>query len=141
VEMLLKDLKKQIKKSEIYAISAVTGKGIPELIHGVYKNLKKIREEEKPEQIAKRKTHKVFKPHLKMASKRFEVKQVRKNTFLVRGKSIEKMIQMTDFSNEEAVERMYQTFEKSGVYKELIKKGAQDGDKLQITNKIIIFRK
>lgn len=141
VEMLLKDLKKQIKKSEIYAISAVTGKGIPELIHAVYKNLKKIREEEKPEQIAERKTHKIFKPHLKMASKRFEVKQVRKNTFLVRGKSIEKMIQMTDFSNEEAVERMYQTFEKSGVYKELIKKGAKDGDKLQITNKIIIFRK
>ncbi|MFC1655317.1 GTPase ObgE [Patescibacteria group bacterium] len=141
VELLLKDIKGKIRKPKIYVISAVTGEGIPELIHAVYKDLKEIREHEASEKTIVKKVHKVFKPHLKIASKRFEVKKVRKNTFLVRGKAIEKMIQMTDFSKEEAVERMYLSFEKTGVYKELIKLGAQDGDKLQITNKIIIFRK
>ncbi len=141
IELLLKHLKNKIRKAKIYAVSAVTGEGIPKLIHAVYKDLKKIRKQEKSEKSVIQKAHKIFKPHLKIASKRFEIKKVRKNTFLIRGKSIEKMIQMTDFSKEEAVQRMYLNFEKTGIYKELIKKGAKDGDKLQITNKIIIFRK
>lgn len=141
LDLLVKDLKKKIKKSEIYTISAVTGAGIPELMHAVHKELQKIREAEKVEKPVIKKTHKVFKPHLKIASKRFEVTKVKKNIFLVRGKSIEKMVQMTNFSNEEALERVYKIIEKSGIYKELVRKGAVDGDKLHITNKIIIFRK
>lgn len=151
VELILKDTQKHIKKFKIFPISAVTGEGIKEMILETYKLLKEVRKKEKEEMPMKKYTHKIYKPHLKAAGKRFEVRflkfftkgpnKERHRIFTIRGKSIEKLVQMTDFSNEQAVERIYAHLNRSGIQKELIKQGAIDGDELYIGNKILIYRK
>lgn len=145
-ELILKELKKKIRKYEIFPISAVSGKGIPELIMQTYKYLKEIREKEKNIEPEKMVEHKVYRPHLKLASKRFEILLIkgaksRKRSFKISGKNIEKKVQMTDFNNEEAVERIYRYIEKTGIHKKLLEKGAEAGDELLIGNKILIFRR
>jgi len=145
VTMLTKELKGNIKNTQIFQISAVTGKGVSELILATYKLLKLARKENKTEK--KIESYKVHKPHLKISSKRFEITLINegnnshsKKAFNVKGKSIEKMVQMTNFNNEQGVERIYAYIEKSGIFKELRAKGAKEGDDLQIANKILNFR-
>lgn len=147
--LLIKDFKKKVRKHPITAISAVSGKGVPELMKEVYKLLQKVRIEEKSQPKKEKVTHKVFKPHLKMSSKRFEIIQVKskgagknaKQVFNIRGKSIEKKVQMTNFNSEEAMQRFYMYLEKSGIHKQLLNKGAKEGDELIIGNKLLQFRK
>lgn len=145
-DLLYKEIKSKIRKYKIFTISAVTGQGIPELILETYKLIKEVRQTEKDKSLEEKIEHKVYRPHLKLASKRFEVVQVKngrskKKSFRILGKNIEKNVQMTDFSNEEAIERIYRYIEKSGIQKELLKKGAEEGDELFVGNKILLFRK
>jgi GTP-binding protein len=149
-EMLINEIKKQTKKSKIFSISAVTGEGIDELVLAIDKELEKVRKKEKKEPSETKKQPVVLRPHLKMAGKRFEVNFVKYgkkgpdnekySIFSVKGKNIEKMVQMTDFKNEQAVERIYRYIERSGIADELKKLGAKDGDELYIVNKILTFR-
>ncbi len=146
LNLILKELKEKLKKHKIYPISAVTGKGISELIIATNKLSEKelSKKDSKKEEIISE--HKVYRPHLKLASKRFEIKQIqtgssKRNKFKISGKNIEKIVQMSDFNNEEAIERIYRYLEKSGIQKKLLEKGATEGDELYIGNKILLFRK
>lgn len=148
-DLLIKEFKKKVRKHPIMAISAVSGKGVPELIKEVYKLLQTVREQEKTAPKEVKVEHKVFKPHLKMSSKRFEIIQIKskgrginaKQVFNIRGKAIEKKVQMTNFNSEEALQRFYIYLEKSGIHKQLLNKGAKEGDELIIGNKLLQFRK
>lgn len=149
VDLLMKDLKKRIKKFKVYPISAITGEGLKDLMLEAHKLLKEHKDDFVEKTVAK--PHKVFRPHLEKTKARYEVKFLRfigrgggdnkQKIFTIRGKSIEKMVQMTDFKNEQAVERIYRYLEKSGIQKKLFSQNAIDGDELYIGNKIIIFRK
>lgn len=131
------------------AISAVSGQGVPELMKETYKILKGIRKIEDILPAKEKAVHKIFKPHLKMSSKRFEIVQLKskgrgknaKQVFNIRGKAIEKKVQMANFNNEEGLERFYMYLEKSGIHKNLKDKGAKEGDELVIGLKLIIFRR
>jgi len=145
-DLLYKELKKKLRKYKVFLISAVSGKGIPELIIETHKLIEKVKKEEKSKKPEKMVEHKIYRPHLKLASKRYEVLVVKKGrtkkkSFRVLGKNIEKIVQMSDFSNEESIQRIYRYLERSGIHKELTSKGAIEGDELHISNKIIIFRK
>lgn len=147
MDMLEKEIKKKAKKIPIFQISAATGKGVDKLVLETYKILKEVKAKKEEKSEEKIVSYKVHKPHLKMSSKRFEIIAVKQsdnpnkpNVFAIKGKSIEKMVQMTDFGNEQGIERIYAYLEKSGINKELKKKGAQEGDELQIVNKILSFR-
>lgn len=149
-ELFKKDLQKHVKKYKIFLISAVTGEGISEMLLETYKVLKKVREEEIANPKIIKTPVKIFKPHLKLAGKRFEitllkVKHVshdekKHNIFVIKGRGIEKNAQMTNFANDEALERLYRYIDKSGIKKELIHYGARPDDQIHIGNKILIFR-
>lgn len=147
--LVVREFKKKVRKFPIMAISAVSGQGIPELMNETYKLIKQVRKVENVDSTKEINTHKTFRPHLKMSSKRFEVVQLKskgrgknaKQVFNIRGKSIEKKVQMANFNNEEGLERFYLYLEKSGIHKSLINKGAKEGDELIIGLKLIIFRK
>ncbi|MFC1809872.1 GTPase ObgE [Patescibacteria group bacterium] len=145
-DLLYKEIKKKIRKYEIFKISSVSGKGIPELMKVTYKLIKKIREDEKKIKPKKMTEHKIYRPHLKLASKRYEIfvtkgkGRSKKKIFRILGKNIEKKVQMSDFSNEEAIQRIYSYLNKSGIQKKLVEKGANEGDELHIGNKILIYR-
>jgi len=143
-EFLKKDLQKHLKGKKIFLISAVTGAGIPELIIQTHKSLKDVKEEEKFIKFEKKSPLKIFKPHLKLSGKRYEISMIKskkERIFVVKGRGIEKITQMTNFSNDEAIQRVYTYLEKSGIQKALARKGAQDGDQICISDKILIFRK
>jgi len=149
-ELFKKDMKKEIKKFKIFLISAVSGAGIPEMLMETYKLLKKVREEEILNPKKLKTPVKVFKPHLKLAGKRFEVtllkvkhvsrSEKKHNIFVVKGRGIEKIAQMTNFANFEALERLYRYIDKSGIKKDLLHNGAKPDDQIHIGNKILIFR-
>lgn len=148
LDLLMSETKKHIKKHPVFPVSAVTGRGINDLIIKINEVLKDLRKKQKP---AVKKSIVKLKPHLKLAGKRFEVRFVKKGIhggaekkdygiYSIKGKNIEKMVQMTDFSNDQAIERIYDYIERSGINKELMKLGAKDGDELYIGNKILIYR-
>jgi len=147
-ELILSDFKKKVRKYKTYTISSVTGSGINKMILEVYKVLSEARKKDKEEPETSVTSHKIFRPHLEKPSQRYEVKFVKnsgrgknkKKVYIINGKNIEKMVQMTDFRNDHAVERIYNYLIKSGIQKELLKLGADDDDELHIREKILTFR-
>jgi len=154
-KMLEEELQSHVKKAKIFSISAVTGDGIKELVLEVYKQLVKERKKlakttAAAKETIKKKDYTLFKPELKTASDRFDI--VIERTFInietgqehkqfnIKGKAIEKLIQMTNVKNIEGLERVYKYIESTKIKKELLKMGAIDGDYLSIGKKMLIFR-
>jgi GTPase len=97
--------------------------------------------------------HKVFRPHLtderyyrveKLTAARIpnELKDTSKkrSIYKVTGKRIEQIVNMTNFENTEAVERVYDVLKKMKIKKELQKLGAVDQDRVIVGRQTIEFR-
>ncbi|MBI2463437.1 GTPase ObgE [Candidatus Peregrinibacteria bacterium] len=132
-------------KGKILAISAITGKGMSELVFTMWKRLnarKRLAAKDKP--VVSEEEYKVFRPHID-DDQYFEIRFLRfrrggkARIFEVKGKRIEQVVKMTDFSNDEAVARVYDIFYKMGLTKELLKQGAAEGDTLRIAGREISF--
>ncbi|RLC75802.1 MAG: GTPase ObgE [Chloroflexi bacterium] len=109
----------------IYAISAATGEGVWELMRAVALLLREmpkewpIKEREEP---------------IKKKGERPFVVVKEGNVWRVKGDKVEMLAAMTDWEQEEAVQRFQQMLEKWGVTKALWKAGVQDGDTVVIGN-------
>lgn len=142
-----KDLKKLIKKFEqkfkiskenIYAISAITGQNIPQLVFRmaeiVQKDIKEIPNTQSEE------IDDILIPI--KARKKITIKFVRKNINPKTGKGtiiwdiynerFEQLVQMTDLNHREGLERVYHFLNRLGIKNALRKRGAQTGDRLRI---------
>jgi GTP-binding protein len=108
-------------------ISAVSGKGIKELLYEVKNKLKKI-----PKEVKEIEQIKVFRPYEKLI--KIEKKN---NIFSIESPYLEKLVLKTDLNNDEAQARLYRILEVKGVLKLVAKKGANSGDKLKIAGKLI----
>ncbi len=108
------------KKKKVFAISAVSGEGLKDMLEETWKAL-----------TASRKTEASRKPEppekIYLAKQRFFVSK-EDDGFHVRGSEIEKWVAMTNFNIPDALERFYKILRRMGVLKELKKKGVQDGD-------------
>jgi len=139
---------------EVYFVSAVSGRGLKELMFDVYKWVQsdESRIEEAPEEVVEE-DYKVFRPHLddpksvivedvglKKAIDPFTDEEYEAKLFEVKGKRIEQIVVMTDFSNKEAIHRVYDVLGKLGVNKELRRLGAEPGDILIIAEKELYYR-
>lgn len=133
---------------EIVAISCVTGAGIKELVWKMWNVLEKAKKktalaaEKKP--LADKESFKIFRPHLEEDANRFGItilkKKKRGSTFAVTGPRITQIVVMTDFKNPEAVARVYDVLERTGISKELRRAGAQFGDEIKIGGQTIVYR-
>lgn len=130
-------------------ISCVTGDGLKELMWKVWEILEKEKAGELHAGRAKKsekspEEYKIFKPALEQDPRRFSVKVIKKtqktSVFEVSGKRLEQIVIMTDFSNPEAVARVYDVCEKMGINKELRRNGAKYGDEIRIKGQTIIYR-
>lgn len=132
---------KILSKKKIFAISCVTGANLKELVFEMWKILAKTKKQKPP--IEKIETsYKVFRPHLEKQDKFFEVSLIKRQKpreFKISGKRIEQIVVMTDFSNLQAVNRVYDVLKKMGIQKELMRRGAKEGSKIHIGDKIVIF--
>ena len=122
----IKMLREGLPARDLYPISAVTGQGVKELLYHTAALLEDMRtgeEEEDGEEVIEV----VYTPREDSFSIHSEA-----GFFVVRGKAIERLVVMTDMDSPEGVQRLQRVFRKSGIEKELRKRGIQEGDSVRI---------
>jgi GTPase len=117
-----KSIKRSFKKSHVFAVSGVSGEGMPELLAEIAKQLDQI--PLNMPQPAPRPVHVQLEPDFWVEKK--------EERYTVKGKKVEKLVAMTNFRLPEAVQRTQNILKKIGVERELISSGAQTGDQVQI---------
>jgi GTP-binding protein len=135
-EDMVADLMEQLKKvipenTPVYAISAVAGTGVRELLYAVRAIVvarRKAQAEEQPQESSV--------PVLRLADDH-DAWQVTKTEagFLVTGTKIEQFAGRTDFANEEAVQRLRDIMKKMGILHDLVRKGVEPGQAIAIARK------
>jgi len=161
-DMLTKDLIKKYPelKGKVLSISAVTRKGVKELIFKIWKDLSK---KPKKSEVLESDSIKIYRPHLEVDPKRVEVSFMydvsaaklivpvlgsvispavmpNRKLFKVQGKRIEQIVNMTDLNKDAAIRRVYDVMKKMFVVKKLKGLGAVPGDYVKISNVIFEFK-
>lgn len=118
-------IKKSLKSQTVLSASGVTGQGIPELLAHLAKMM-----DELPVEFKKPVENPL---HINLEPD-FWVEKVDEGFFQVKGKKVEKLIAMTNFSLPEAVQRTANIIKKIGVERELTSNGAKSGDMVKIAH-------
>jgi GTP-binding protein len=115
----------------VFAISAVTGAGVPELLQAVAALLREVQEQEsvteKPQELRRYTLESVD-------ERAWSADRLSRHHFVVSGVGIERFTRMTDFSRDEAVERFQRLLQSSGISDELARLGIESGDVVHIAN-------
>lgn len=128
----LKEFKKKYPNEVIIPISAATNQGLDKLmitLNDIIKNVPK--EEESTEETFKSYTYEEENP--------FEIIK-EGGIWVVKGKRVEELFQMTRFTEEESVLRFARILKKMGVEDKLEALGAQRGDEVKIMDYIFNFK-
>lgn len=128
VEDLTAQLRKVVSESTpIYAISAVSGAGIKELLYAV----RAIVTEQRKVAAALEPEDEVPVLTIDDHSAGWRIEQT-DSGFLITGPKIEQFAKRTDFTNEEAVQRLRDIMKKMGILHALVRKGIEAGQTIQI---------
>jgi len=111
-----------------FAVSAVTGEGIQKLLYKVADEIDIARKKEKPK--AKAEVYQIIK-HEPLAGE-FEIRKEGDGSYTVKGDYIDRLVNMTDFDNEEAVAYLQKKLVQIGVEDKLLECGAKAGDTIRI---------
>lgn len=113
-----------------FAVSAVSQKGLPQLIQATGERVFQLRsaaaEEETPE------FDQIWEMKRKQRDRSFTVSREEAGVFRIRGRQVERMVIQTEWENEEAVAFLERRLEHVGVEKALLDAGAQPGDTIRI---------
>lgn len=122
----LKEFKKKLKEDiDIFPISALTKKGLRELLYAIADKLEEIPKEpliEEPIVVIKHKKE----------EQPFYIKRDDDGAFILYGEKIERMFKMTDFSTDEGTQRFARQLRRLGVDDALRERGAVDGSIVRI---------
>jgi len=121
---------------QIFLISALTGEGLNKLIYGLSSLLDELKEKEKEkgtinEALPQKEAVYKFTP-------RFVINK-KGDLYEVTGAEIERIVAMTNFNNEEAIDYFQKIIKKMGLEKALIKKGIEEGDQVKIKEIVFTF--
>lgn len=111
----------------LYAISAVTGEGVPELLDAMMARL-----DELPRTEPEAAEMPVLRPLERRESKAFTVEQEAPGVFRLSGQEIERLAIMTDWGNDEALERFWRIMVARGISEAMNAAGVQVGDTVHI---------
>jgi GTP-binding protein len=118
----------------VIPISAATGEGVGQLLLYVWEQLRAL-----PKPVpADQRRRRVY----TLASQRtdyWEAERRSRHHFVVRGPQIERVTKMTDFANEEAVERYQALLRKWGVSRKLEELGIRPGDVVHVAGQELIW--
>ena len=112
------EFKKKYKKKQIFMISSSTWEGIEELVDYLTENYSKEKEIKIDKDIDDNEM-KIYNLDKKTDPKKFNLKYIWDYTFECKWKRIEQIVRMTDFSNKEAIMRVYDVLEKQWIMKEI----------------------
>jgi len=131
------------KKPQIFAVSAVTGEGIAQMIAATAEQVHALRAEAREElqalQAEQAQFEKVYKHQKKASEEAFDVQNLGGGVYKVSGKLVERMVIQTEWDNPEALDHLQRRFDKLGVEKALNKAGALAGDEIRIANRAFAF--
>jgi len=123
----LEEFKKKVPNAEIFPITAITNEGLDEVITKLADlideiPLEPLYEEEK------------FESFVLYKFKKEEPFTIEKdgNVWVVKGKEVEKLLQMTRFGTEEATVRFANKLRKMGIDQKLVEMGIEEGDLVRI---------
>lgn len=111
---------------EVLGISAVTGEGVSGLLRVIVERLEELPVEEPMEELP------VLRPLEARESTAFTVEKLSEGVFRVRGEEIERLALMTDWSNDEAIERFERMMIARGISARLEEEGVRPGDTVYI---------
>lgn len=121
---------------EVLEVSAATGAGVPELMAAVATSLREIAEPEAPiEKPQERRRYTLAEDH----DRAWTVVRRSAHHFEVRGRGIERFTKMTDFGNDDAVERFQRVLEGSGIGEELSRQGITAEDVVHIGDHELVW--
>jgi GTP-binding protein len=121
----IKLFKQKLKNKKIIEISAITGAGIDKMLAEIVKMIDKSAKTNLLEEIETIPMKKyIYEPDF-ITSKKDDV-------FIVAGKKIETLTEMTKFNESDALRRYQNILKKMGVYIDLEKKGIKIGDTVKI---------
>ncbi len=122
------------KKTQIFAISGQSGKGLKELLYAVKSTVVAARKAE-AQAVARKAADKPGVPVLRLNDDENSWSIHREGKlFIVRGDKIEQFARRTDYENEEGLQRLRDIMRKNGIIHELIRSGIEAGDKIQVGN-------
>ncbi|MBA7499538.1 GTPase Obg [subsurface metagenome] len=119
---------------QIFPISALTGEGLNKIIYSLSSLLDELKLKEKEtitEVLPKKEAVYKFTP-------RFVINK-KGDLYEVTGAEIERIVAMTNFGNEEAIDYFQKIIKKMGLEKALIKKGIKEGDQVKIKEIVFTF--
>ncbi|WP_127587994.1 GTPase ObgE [Paenibacillus koleovorans] len=132
LELFKAQLAEEGREVEIFPISAVSRKGIQDVIYRVADTLDKIPEAPLVEEVADVSERKIYKLGKNDEEDRDFTIRRENNTFIVESPGIERMIKRMNLNSYEAVMRLGRVLRKLGIDNALRKKGAEDGHLVRI---------
>jgi len=114
----------------VFAISAVTHQGVDELMQYAGQRLQEMQREE-AERIATQPITDMEGPVLRPQPEDAFLISREKGVFIVKGKRVERAVNMTNLESDESMDRLQVTLAKMGVTKALEEAGVQVGDKVR----------
>ncbi|MBO6178196.1 MAG: GTPase ObgE [Selenomonadaceae bacterium] len=114
-----------------FEISAATGEGVDSLIKYLATELENIVVEDEPVEISVKKED---------DPERIVIKRDESGDFVVSGKSLEKLVYMTNFQNDEALRRFQYIWRMKGIDEKLREKGIKEGDTVHIGDMTFEYR-
>ncbi len=119
-----------------FPISGVTGEGVPALMNAVGAALRAVLEREREQATTEERKRYTLPAQDERA---WAVTRLSTHHFAVTGIGIERFTRMTDFSNDEAVERFQRTLEANGISAELNRQGIVAGDTVHIADHELVW--
>lgn len=113
---------------DVFAISCATGEGISEFLNHLYKKTDEIPHPENPLEIE---YDEGFDDN---DDSNFSVVKLNKNTFLVDGGKIRRLVSVTDTRNTQQMRRLANILDSMGVYLELKKMGLKENDTIMVAH-------
>lgn len=124
----LKEKLDENERASIYPVSTVTKEGLNNLLLAIANLLETI---PKHTTELEKTDHKVVYKHEQKAPP-FEVSRDEDGTWMLSGKQIERLFQMTDFTKDEATQRFSRQLRHMGVDQALRDKGVKDGETVRL---------
>lgn len=121
----IKKFKKNVKNKKIFAISNITKEGVNDLLQAIVKLTELPVKEEDIKSVPVKKY--VYEPD-------FKIDIDENGIFVISGKKVEKLAEMTKFNEDEALRRFQNILKKMGVEIALEEKGCKVGDTVKIGN-------
>ncbi|NLT72678.1 MAG: GTPase ObgE [Chloroflexi bacterium] len=119
--LLLDLIREELGIEDIYHISAVTGEGVTPLLRAIASRLDELPQEEPADDLF------VFRPLEDQEDRSYTITQISSDTYRLAGEEIERLAAMTDWNNDEAVDRFDRILAARGITREMDEMGVESG--------------